>query len=395
MLKALREAAGGGPPPRRARALRALGELGDPWAARVVMASLKADDADVFAEAARAAVRLGVSGAVAELAARLASGPHAAAAARALALAGPAAAEDLIALLPTTRGEPGLAPTAFASGGRSIAGTVRAARALAGLGPAACERVLGRYRQLGYRARTAVCRALAAVPAKTRRALEPAPVLEAMEFTVAYAEGLVRARAGARPGGLLAGELAHRVDETAARLLDLASLVGEHALIARARAALDGPDRDRANALELLEQLLPRGLRRRTLALLEPTSSGPGGAPPRLDGWLEQCAAFDALDPTALGSADVMFSVLERVLALRNSPLFLGLAGEELYPVAELASAEAYAPGDVVVNEGDPGDALYVVAEGTFEVRRAGRALRALGPGDVFGEMSLLDGAPR
>ncbi len=391
-LAALRLAAAGGPAPRRAQALRALGELGDPWAARAVMGALDDADADVFAEAARAAVRLEVPGAVAALAGRLASGPHAAAASRALALAGPAVADDLLALLPVTRGEPGVAPTARARGGRAIAGTVRAARALAGLGPEACERALRHYRRLGFRARTAVCRALAGVPETTGRAVDRAAVLEAMEFTVAYAEGLVRARPAAPPGGLLAGELAHRVDETSARLLDLASIVGDRALIARARAALDGPARERGNALELIEQLLPPGLGRRTLALLEPVSTAPGGAAPRLDGWLERCAAFDRNE---LPSADVMFSVLERVLVLRNSPLFHGLAGEELYPVAELARAEGYAAGEAAVREGDPGDALYVVAEGSFEVRRGGRALRTLGPGDVFGEMSLLDGAPR
>ncbi|HEU4407035.1 MAG TPA: cyclic nucleotide-binding domain-containing protein [Polyangiaceae bacterium] len=391
-LEALRQAAAGGPAQRRAQALRALGELGDGRASRLVMQALGEPDADLFAEAARAAVLLELPGAVTVLAARLASGPHAAAAARALALAGPEAAEDLIELLPTTRGEPGAPPTARASGGRTIAGTVRAARALAGLGPAACERVLRDYDRLGYRARTAVCRALGRVPEATGRALDPAAVLAAMESTVAYAEVLVRALPGARPGGLLAGEISHRVEETAARLLDLASLVGDRARIGRARDALDGPARERGTALELLEQLLPRGLGRRTLALLEPAPASADGAPPRLDGWLERCAAFDRdeLPPT-----DAMFTVLERVLVLRNSPLFHGLAGEELYPVAEVSSVKAYAPGEPVVREGDPGDALYVVADGSFEVERGGRDVRKLGPGDVFGEMSLLDGVPR
>lgn len=390
-LAALRQAAAGGHAPRRAQALRAIGELGDKGAARLVMQGLGEPDADVFAEAARAAVLLELPGAITVLAARLASGPHAAAAARALQLAGPEAAEDLIELLPTTRGEPGAPPTARASGGRTIAGTVRAARALAGLGPAACERVLRDYEKLGYRARTAVCRALAKVPEATARALDPTAVLEAMESTVAYAEALVRALPSAVSGGLLAGELSLRVDETAARLLDLASLIGDRALIDRARDALDGAARERGTALELLEQLLPRGLGRRTLALLEPVPASLG-EPPNLDGWLERCALFDRGD---LSLTDPMFSVLERVLVLRKSPLFHGLAGEELYPVAEVSRVKSYEAGEPVVREGDPGDALYVVAEGSFEVERGGRDVRRLGPGDVFGEMSLLDGVPR
>ncbi len=394
--KALRTAALKAAAPRRAQALWALGELGEARGEPEIMRALGDDDPDVFSAAARAAVRVGARGAVPTLAARLAAGPHAAAAARALALAGPAAADDLLALLPVTRGERGLAPTAVATGGRTIGGTVRAARALAGLGPEACERVLRRYTRLGFRARSAVCRALAHVPEKTGRAVDRAAVLEAMEFTVAYAEGLARARPAAVPGGLLEGELIRRIDETSARLLDLASLVGDRDRIGQARAALGGAARRRGHALELLEQLLPPGLGRRTLDLLDPPPPGegraPGAAPPRLDGWLGKCSRFDRNE---LPSADPMVPVLERVLVLRESPLFAGLSGEELYPAAEIAQPAAYGAGSEVVREGDPGDALYVVAGGAFEVRRGGRLLRALGRGGVFGEMSLLDGAPR
>ena len=90
-----------------------------------------------------------------------------------------------------------------------------------------------------------------------------------------------------------------------------------------------------------------------------------------------------------------MIGVLEKLVILREATLFGGLSGEELYPVGEIAELVGHAPGDVVVRQGDPGDALFVVARGTLRVVKDGKALREIGRGAVFGEVALLDGAPR
>lgn len=90
-----------------------------------------------------------------------------------------------------------------------------------------------------------------------------------------------------------------------------------------------------------------------------------------------------------------MLGVLEKVLVLRDSSLFTGLSGEELYPVAEIAQASLCTGGQTVVRQGDPGDALFVVATGTFRIEKDETTLRELGAGAVFGELALLDGAPR
>jgi len=83
------------------------------------------------------------------------------------------------------------------------------------------------------------------------------------------------------------------------------------------------------------------------------------------------------------------------VIVLRESPLFAGLSGEELYPVAEIAEPVMVAAGAAVVREGDPGDALFVVASGRFSIVKGKAALRAIARGGTFGELALLDGAPR
>src|SRR5205823_11790221 len=121
-------------------------------AEREILRAMSSADPAVFAEAARAAVLVDAQGAITTLVARLATGPHVRATARALTAAGPRAVNELLAALPTTRGEKAILPTAVASE-RSVSGTIRAARVLARLGPEACARVLDRFGDLGYRAR--------------------------------------------------------------------------------------------------------------------------------------------------------------------------------------------------------------------------------------------------
>ena len=90
-----------------------------------------------------------------------------------------------------------------------------------------------------------------------------------------------------------------------------------------------------------------------------------------------------------------MRDVLDRVRVLRDVPLFAALSGEELYPVAEVAERVARDAGEQVVAEGDPSDALFVLAEGRCEVLRGGSRVSELAAGQAFGELGVLDGEPR
>jgi CRP/FNR family transcriptional regulator, cyclic AMP receptor protein len=91
-----------------------------------------------------------------------------------------------------------------------------------------------------------------------------------------------------------------------------------------------------------------------------------------------------------------MYSTVEKILLLRSVPLFERLSGEDLASLARLAVGEIHEAGDVVFEEGDPGDALYVIVRGAVEIRRgADDVIAVLKAPDVLGEMAVLDESPR
>jgi len=80
---------------------------------------------------------------------------------------------------------------------------------------------------------------------------------------------------------------------------------------------------------------------------------------------------------------------------LRNVPLFAGLSKKELEKLARASDDVKMTAGSLVVDQGQTGREAFVLLDGTVTVKRNGRKVTTLGPGDVLGEMSLLDHGPR
>jgi signal transduction histidine kinase len=85
---------------------------------------------------------------------------------------------------------------------------------------------------------------------------------------------------------------------------------------------------------------------------------------------------------------------------LGNNRLFAGLPTEVISEFGADVDLFLYESDDVIFHEGEPGDCLYLVCQGTVRISKAGRAgqqetLSFIQPGNFFGEMALIDGQPR
>ena len=81
--------------------------------------------------------------------------------------------------------------------------------------------------------------------------------------------------------------------------------------------------------------------------------------------------------------------------SLKRLPIFAACSARDLEAVARLSTTLDIPPGKVLATEGVPGHEFVVIRAGTVEVTRNGAKLAELGPGDYFGEISLMDGGPR
>jgi CRP-like cAMP-binding protein len=84
------------------------------------------------------------------------------------------------------------------------------------------------------------------------------------------------------------------------------------------------------------------------------------------------------------------------VRILAAVPLFSGMSKQRLRKLSNRAKVVGYGPDRIVLGEGvQGGGSVFVLLDGTARVEVKGRTIGRLGPGDVFGEMAILDGRPR
>ena len=120
------------------------------------------------------------------------------------------------------------------------------------------------------------------------------------------------------------------------------------------------------------------------------TSAGgalPAGAGARADA---RHAAAAAAQPVI-----VTGEIADRVRRLQNLKLFLGLPRDEVAAVALLAVEEQFADGEYLFHEAEEGSSLYLLTEGELLIRRKDQVVSTLQPGEVVGEMAVLDSQPR
>jgi hypothetical protein len=182
----------------------------------------------------------------------------------------------------------------------------------------------------------------------------------------------------------------------------------------------------KSNALELLDGTMSRGAARSVMPFLEAVSEGLPAT--RLDelledaptvrmwpmdallhdaDWWPRALALHALgrdeevttpgkfhdetvhDETA--EEDQMIPLIEKVMILKGSEFFRNFPGSDLAGVAALADVRHIEAGDTVFEQGQEGDAFYVVVQGSIKISRGSTHLATLGPREGFGEMALLD----
>jgi CRP-like cAMP-binding protein len=88
-----------------------------------------------------------------------------------------------------------------------------------------------------------------------------------------------------------------------------------------------------------------------------------------------------------------------RVTLLRRMPLFGELDGRQIQRLAASLEEVRYQAGDLIIGQGDLGDTFYIVLSGRVQVfvteGDQEQTLRQSGPGEVFGEIALLQRVPR
>jgi hypothetical protein len=168
-------------------------------------------------------------------------------------------------------------------------------------------------------------------------------------------------------------------------------------------AVAGGSTRARANALEWLEQTIGHVQFTRMSAVLEdePRDVRPDPTDPieaiAADGdpWIAVCAAA-VLDPrTSNGNSEegLPMDLIEKVFLLQRVDLLRDVKGAHLALLASIAEEIEVDAGTVLVRQGEPTDALYLLTRGEVELRGVGELL-SIEDGQAFGTWALIDQAP-
>ncbi|MGI9649542.1 MAG: HEAT repeat domain-containing protein [Acidimicrobiia bacterium] len=239
--------------------------------------------------------------------------------------------------------------------------------------------------------------------------------------------------------GFLAQLIADREWQVERRVLSCLAVIGSPRDVDLIERGLAVPDAERrAQAIEALDTLPDQELSAALVPLLEAEPSDPDVTLPELlvlltadfDPWV-RALALRGLDETewegresvfraARGSIDEVvaetasvalarmqgdmtletFTILDKLLALRQVPLFAGLPPQDLDQVAAIAEEAHFIEGAYLFRQGDEGDEMFVIIEGAVEVRahssdQDDHRVAVRRAGEHVGELALLRQEPR
>ncbi len=321
-----------------------------------------------------------------------------------------------------------------------------AARALKAFGARATPRLLEILKKGGDRAPAA---ALDALDADDPKLLQPLHEYARREIEQArnWRELAVAIPRRGRVTKLLGELLDTRAGQSEERLVKTVGLLGHREAIELVRKSLKERNSEtRAAAVEALEAVGNKEMAREIIPLLdapilEKRNLGEAAITPveavahllaQRDGWLRALAARaaaelgmreltpnlrvllkdaeplprEAAHETLIELGEVVpmetlqtVSSLERILLLREVPLFAELSPDDLKQISDIAREQFYPNGATIFREGDEGNELYVIASGQMRVTKGSNGsekyLATRGEGECIGEMAIIESAPR
>ncbi len=244
------------------------------------------------------------------------------------------------------------------------------------------------------------------------------------------------------PMQLLADSLRDRARRDSLNVLKTLSLLNDRETISVAMDNLQSREPlQRANALETLETVRDASLIRPLLNVWEPvdTTQSNGHLDEILtdvlehdaDWWLRACAAFAITPDENSGAQDILariaetdadsfvrkvaadklqngepmdtiatLSIMERILLLRRVPLLADLSPSDLKRVAAIASEHHFLDGEIIFEQDEPGDEMYVLVSGEVRVlvksgNNDNKEVARRKAGETVGEMSVISGSLR
>jgi CRP-like cAMP-binding protein/HEAT repeat protein len=220
-------------------------------------------------------------------------------------------------------------------------------------------------------------------------------------------------RASLGDSSLLTRAVGDRLDQALEMCFFLLGLLYTPQTMRRVHQHVVGKDpRRRAYALELMENLVAEEDRELVMEQIEAHHRDlPPGAAGRLeshlevliqseDGVLRACARHVARRQSSLvvpppQENDMSEATVQKMFALEGVSVFSQSDVDDIAAVAAVAREVRFRAGERIYSQGDPGDALYVIVEGSVDHIRDGEHVMRMQAKETFGDVSLLDGAPR